>query len=357
MAVADSFKTTYRVPEPMPSPKQASRGPGSISPGGPDASEDRVGAVIVTFHPGPEFREVLAAARRETSFVAVIDNGSAPARVGEIEQEIGATSPPAASPGTGSTVQFFPHSNNEGLSRAFNEGLTRVVNAGCRYVLFLDQDSILQAEAVQHLISAFHRLEKEHRLGGLNCKNVEPRVTPLDPLARRFYQQKYASGRLYSQGPVHEIRTVINSGLFMSPRVLQDLGNFNEDLFVDAIDNDLSYRLRLKGYRMFRVETAEITHNRGVETFGGGRFKYRSHGLRRQYYIVRDTVISVRKWWTRFPLSCVVHFASMLWGTGMRLLFLPGRGRRLRVVVRGFFRQPFPEELNRPDPGMPADSG
>jgi rhamnosyltransferase len=303
------------------------------------SSEGAVCAVVVTYNPDKAILEVLVSCLRQVGHVVVVDNSSSVDSrsmvSGFAETSCLVSNRPA------SALTYFANTENLGLSKAFNIGACEGAHLGYKFFLFLDQDSILQGGAVSALLSAHDKMAPVACIGALNCHNEEPRTTPLDIASKKFYRWKYERGSLYSGDAIHERRTVINSGLLMPAEVFSEIGGYSEKLFVDAIDLDMSYNLRTHGYKLFQVDTARITHNQGISTFGAGPLEIRSHSLGRQYYMVRDTLCAFRKWWRKFPASCCSNLIATLFGTMMRILFLPGRSERLRVVVQGLFDQPY----------------
>lgn len=85
----------------------------------------------------------------------------------------------------------------------------------------------------------------------------------------------------------------------VSVDVWQKVGGFDQQLFIDMVDADFCYRLRLAGYKIICINKVGMIHELG-DTFRI-RFLYRdrtilNHSAFRKYYIFRNTIYVLRKY-------------------------------------------------------------
>lgn len=309
-------------------------GPTGSAPGGP------VLGVVVAYGPGPELADCLRAALPQVDALLLWENSDGPPGSRAIVEGLRSAEPTLpwdrlSSAGLG---------HNVGLSVAYQRGLELARREGHRFVLLLDQDSILDADAVSHLRQVHGRLSERFRVGAVNAQNREQVRLGLSPkpalhrLVQGRYEAAYRHGTLYRDATALERRTLINSGLLLSVDAALEVGGYDERLFLDAVDYDLALRLRAAGYRLFEAPGAGVAHQQGVPTPLGGparRILVRGYPPRRSYHLVHDTmVVGLRRWRTdRGTAGAIV--LSMWIGTFGAVLLLPERAARLRSIVAG----------------------
>jgi rhamnosyltransferase len=287
--------------------------------------DQKLCAIIVTYNPDQRIRQVIESCINQVDLTFIIDNASLPEKRAIIEEfnyEI-----------YKNKINLIFNSANLGLSKAYNYGIKSGLNYGCGSFLFLDQDSILWENSVDEIKLVFSQLSLSYKVGALNFKNVEARQSTLDYLISRLYNRSYRKGRLYYNNQVTEVKSAINSGLFITVETINRVGLFDEELFVDAIDHDFSYRLRTAGLKIFSVNGAKISHNIREDYLTKGIIIIRNHNVAREYYIIKDSLIVVRKWYKFFFFSTMALLLGVVMGVLFRLLFLPCRWKRLRVVL------------------------
>jgi rhamnosyltransferase len=90
-----------------------------------------------------------------------------------------------------------------------------------------------------------------------------------------------------------EALTLITSGSILNLSLTKHIGPFNEDLFIDFVDAEFSYRVIQKGYANLMFSNIVLNHALGtlVEGRGLGNFKKSMriiHAPIRVFYIVRN---------------------------------------------------------------------
>lgn len=147
-----------------------------------------------------------------------------------------------------SKVQFYQMSNNLGLSVALNEACTALMKQNFDWVMTLDQDSIIPADT----LSKYKRVI-----------NVEENIGIISPIVidRR---RKYMNLKL--QDNYCETEMAINSGSLINLEVWKAIGCYDENLFIDLIDNDFCKRVTLYGYKIIRCNNIVLDQEFGVIT-------------------------------------------------------------------------------------------
>ena len=273
----------------------------------------RAASITVTFHPRLNVLERQLRAVEAAAVRIVVDNGSAANErralrtlLAEFEH-----------------VQLIENDHNRGLAAAINQGANAPAARDCEYLLFLDQDTEPESDALMALLTAHQRLERQqarpgivgprlidartgtqhgfHVLQGWRWRRVVP---PLGTVAPVFCANLNCSGSL------------IRADLFSA------LGGMNEAFFMDHLDTDLSFRVLASGHTLCGIPEASVRHRMGEHTlrywlFGWRLWPYRMP--KRHYYLFRNAIWlmrrkSVPRPWKLFAciklaFTLLVHFA------------------------------------------------
>jgi rhamnosyltransferase len=293
----------------------------------------RILAIAVTYNPDPPLlSRALGSVALQVAGVVVVDNGSANA---EYVRALA------------SAIQGYIIDNKEniGIAAAQNQGVALAKAEGYSHILLLDQDTVLAPGVVADLSNNLTALEKQHG-----------EVAAIGPAYFELNSQKQtrayrANGLLLSRlplecqpGPV-ESDFIIASGSLIPLAVLEKVGGFKEDLFIDLVDVEWCFRARMVEYKSFLSPTAKVEHRLGSGTVGVGSRQIAVHVPIRNYYWVRNALWLARQPCT--PPAWKLYFISR------SLAFLAAyptlvdeRALRLKLICRGI-RDSFCGQLGR----------
>lgn len=184
------------------------------------------------------------------------------------------------------------NAKNMGLGYSQNAGIKVAINKGATDVLLLDQDSVLQGGFIKNLIETRAQLEAEHvRIGAMGPVYYNERTNQTYPITKYWgpFIQK-----LKTKEKAVEVSYLISSGCFISTNVIKDIGLMNEDLFIDCIDIDWSFRAQARGYKLYASPKAIMMHIVGEERLSIGGRSIAVHSPLRRYYLFRNSVFMVR---------------------------------------------------------------
>ena len=96
--------------------------------------------------------------------------------------------------------------------------------------------------------------------------------------------------------------------------IIKNIGGYDEELFIDNIDIELSFRLIVNGYKLAQVKNTQIIHKIGEpEKSRIFRIKYYSHSPERFYWMYRNERYLIRKYYHSLKKLCIKsYFASVL---------------------------------------------
>ncbi|MBN8853133.1 MAG: hypothetical protein BGO55_13635 [Sphingobacteriales bacterium 50-39] len=194
-------------------------------------------------------------------------------------------------------VKFLVQTENLGFSRANNRALDQ---AKGKYILFLNPDTILPEDffaiclsfmdktpgigaAGVRMVDGSGRFLKESRRGFPTpwvafCKLSG--LTALFPHSRLLAH--YYMGHL-PEDQTHPAPILSGACMFVSRKVLDKTGAFDERFFMYAEDIDLSYRIEQKGFTNYYIADTTILHFKGESTHKDARYVKLFYGAMIQF--------------------------------------------------------------------------
>ncbi len=214
------------------------------------AFEMKTGAVIVLYNPEKErLKNALDIMISQVDMVCLVDNSE------DSHEEWFIGRP---------KVHYIPLLKNVGIAAAQNTGIRELAKEGCDYALFSDQDSLAEADTVGKLTAALTALEAK------GCKVGAVGTRPFNRQTGKPYPQKskeirrITADELNIASDVTECYSLISSITMIPLRYFQEVGGFDETLFIDGVDHEWCWRAWHKGgLRSFMVEGAVLNHKLG----------------------------------------------------------------------------------------------
>ena len=136
--------------------------------------------------------------------------------------------------------EYVFHGYNIGLPKALNNIFSIAKNYGYDWVLSLDGDSIVPSNMMEEYSKYFDNNDI-----GIICPQVIDK--------RRKYQEVKHSGNEY-------VDMCITSAACVRVLAWEDTGKYDEILFIDLLDNDFCKRIRLKGWKIYKVNNVVLDH-------------------------------------------------------------------------------------------------
>ena len=227
-------------------------------------------AVVVSYDGLGKTKQSVEALRGQVGYILIVDNGSdveSLAVLDSLEREAG--------------VSVTRLGVNCGIGYALNLGVQRAREMGYAWLLTMDQDSMVDPS----MVSAY-RAEIERNPGRVS----------LAPNA-------VVNGRAR---PVKSgvVGYAITSGNLVRVSVFEEIGLYDEGLFIDCVDFDFCLRLRQAGHSVWRVGNALMQHQLGDERAVPGFLKkfYALHSPLRRYYMHRNFMYLGERYLFRFPV-------------------------------------------------------
>lgn len=142
-------------------------------------------------------------------------------------------------------VYLIGEGKNVGIATALNELIKQADKDNVEWLLTLDQDSVVCDGMIENLAS----LRKE--------KNVAI-ICPIIEDVRRKNEEKVIISNTYE-----DVDFCITSGSFMNVKKTIEIGGFDDWLFIGLVDDEICYRVRIRGYRIIRNNNVVLNHELG----------------------------------------------------------------------------------------------
>lgn len=271
-----------------------------------------VGCVVPVFRPDPGLvHGIEAVVGQVTEVVLVIDEAApAPATEAMLDEcvRVGA--------------RVLRHGDNKGIGAALNTGIRALAERSPSpdFVMTLDQDSLVAEGYVAQLVAA-GRHASQH---GVRVGMVAPAY--VESIGRMSSRQ---AGDVVLGGEP------IQSGLLVPRDVLEEVGDFDESLFIDGVDTDFYLRARRAGYSCVIAPGTTLGHRLG-----------RAHGVGtgpslvvaadfRYFYQWRNLLLLLRRHGRTHPGWAAHALWKAVRHLGVVTVFVPGRRRRLVCAIAG----------------------
>ena len=271
---------------------------------------DKVGVVIVVFHPNAlELQNKLKHLGADV-IIAVVDN--TPVKEISIAQ---------------SNVTYIPLHENTGIANAQNQGIGSLMERGCSHIVFFDQDSDFTEDFVRSMVSEYIRISAIRP----NLFLLGPRV--LNKTSGEQYRSVVHTEAAADCGFVLK-REIISSGSCVSVDRLREVGKMDARLFIDYVDFEHCWRANDKGFVCgvtdnvvlpHKVGSRELRSPRGYRVIISAPFRY-YYQYRNWLWLCRRSYVP-RQW----KLNTGVKFMA-------RILYFPFAVNGWRVIEKNIFK-------------------
>lgn len=236
-------------------------------------SVEDVLAGIVTYNPDiTRLKENITKLLKQVQYIYIIDNGSS--NISQIEKLILEEK---------KYIYLKKFERNLGIAKALKEIMNYSKEKNFKWVLSLDQDSIIEDGLVDRYIISSNLVE---------CNNVGMFTCLIKD--RNFEDKKYEE----QDKKLIDVPYCITSAAFTNVDKYFKTSGYDVDFFIDAVDFDICYSLRDLGYRICRVNYVGLYHEVGQgenRCFLGKKIVVYHQKPFRIYYFARNLILMHKK--------------------------------------------------------------
>lgn len=180
-------------------------------------------------------------------------------------------------------MKYKPLRHNVGIAKAQNEGIEILRKDGkSKYIVFFDQDSEFPDSYPQSIVNEYIRINKLHD-DKLSC--LGPII--IDKGDGEEYKSAFHKVPAAEKGFVSKSE-IISSGSCFSIKRFDEIGMFDERLFIDFVDTEWCFRSEALGYVCGQTTNLKLEHKVGNRKFHLGRHIILLSAPFRYYYQYRN---------------------------------------------------------------------
>ena len=276
-------------------------------------SNNAVFAIMVTYNPQPDCAENIRRILSQVGRLIIVDNGSAPNNLIPIRQTL---------PHGG--IEIIENGRNLGIAAALNVGVLAARANGARWVCLLDQDSTPADGFIDALLAEYRRRSADATVAIVTPKHLNKDTS----LWRKPVFAKDGDPLV-----------AITSGSLMPVEVFDRCGMFEEDLIIDRVDEEYCLRAREMGCALALAPAAILWVRVGsperYSLFGRTIFTASHYSVGRRYYISRNRLVIVKRYWSRYPLWCYHAVSGLLKDLVKIVLVEDFKGKKIAYTAKG----------------------
>lgn len=241
-------------------------------------------AVIVAYYPDEEvLKRLVRALVPQVDHVLIVDNNSQGFDFSPIV-------------GLSDRISLLINQENLGVAAGFNKGVAFAAERGSSHVILFDQDSL----PGEGMIAKMHEVSQEARSSGIKLAALGPNYVDVkgsgqSPFVKihglRLVRVSVESSSFVS------VDHLISSGCLIDLVALNDIGLFEEKLFIDYIDTEWCLRAKSMGYKLYGVGEAYMEHDLGEQFLTILHKTIPVHSPLRHYYLMRNGIWLMRQSW------------------------------------------------------------
>lgn len=223
-------------------------------------------AGIVSFNPELQRLQenVDAIKRNGITHIIIVDNGSE--NYAEICEQFKSQG-----------ILFIQNQENKGIAYALNQIFDAAMRCfDSEWVLTMDQDSVVNNSIIDSYLPYLDR----------------PGIASLSSLYRERSNGKICGiGNVHSSDETVQIDSCITSGNLVNVKAWCEIGGFDNRLFIDMVDHEFCYRLRMRGYIILRINKPLMLHELGHQApikWLGKTCYIDNYSALRNYYFSRN---------------------------------------------------------------------
>jgi len=269
-------------------------------------------AVVVSFHPTEEVVENVHKTLEQVSKVIIVDNESS-----KESRELLARL-------NTERVDVIFNEKNLGVAAGFNQGVRWGQANGYYWFLLLDQDSCPKRGMVEKLIQVSNTYSRKGELALIGPHHED-------------FNYKI---EIDKSEDVISTPLLITSGSLFTKDLIDEIGLYDERLFIDHVDHDYCLRLVRRGGKILRVNSATLLHRFGkgeIKSVWGRTFLIQDYSAFRRYHMMRNRIVLYKRYgmfrgaWFRMDLRAgVIDLAKLI-------LFESDKTIKLKSVFKGLW--------------------
>jgi rhamnosyltransferase len=218
-------------------------------------------------------------------------------------------------------LTFIHDGINEGVAKRLNQACTLAINEGFEYLLTMDQDSYFDGSSIRRYFQCIENFDKKEQVSmfGVNYENQT---------------QKESCDFI-------NVKSLITSGSVINLNSYKQIGEFDENLFIDFVDTEYCFNSVQKGYAIIQFPNIFMHHEIGTvsqqRSLKNLKKSSRSiHSASRLYYMTRNLLYLNKKYKHLFKNELSAHKKDLINRIKNKLLYRKNRYQTLQYLLKAY---------------------
>ena len=190
-----------------------------------------------------------------------------------------------------SKLIYINNNDNLGIATALNQACDKAIELQFKWILTMDQDSSFIN--FDHYKKCLEKVQNVNNVALLAANTDKEGYSNFDinECSCNYREDKFS---------------VITSANIVNLEYFEEIGRFNDKLFIDMVDYDYCLRINIKKFRIFYFPDVFVEHKLGEVHLRTNIFtrkkKYKTeHNAQRAYYIARNSLYLSKNYGKYFP--------------------------------------------------------
>lgn len=271
-------------------------------------------AIIVTYEPAKTLIRLYESIKNQVDEIYVIDNNSHSTESINSLKEL-----------ENKNIYVIYNKENLGIASALNQGIRTAINKNFKWILTLDQDSEFFPNTYNLLLESYETLEDKDKTMIIAPKAIERINLKKDKISE-------STNVIWK-----DVRLNLTSGSLIKAESFDEIGLFDDKLFIEQVDNDFCYRLIKNGYKIKVAQNISFVQEIGNAKKICGCI-VRNHNSKRKYYLSRNVTVMLKRYFFMAPYITTRYFlGGTIFGWIKILLFENDKCKKILSGFKGFF--------------------
>ncbi|MEC5317850.1 glycosyltransferase family 2 protein [Brenneria populi subsp. brevivirga] len=230
-------------------------------------------------------------------------------------------------------VSYYSEGKNNGIGSALNYAVIEARKNDFDFLITFDQDTLIGNDYVEKMIHSFN---SENNIGviGPVYKDINASRECRFPVKKGPLVLRKT---LSDENNIQNVMSIITSGSLYPVPIFNKVGVFEENYFIDYIDNEFCLRLLQSGYRVCVEPKVVINHALGNRTISKAilRFSPTNYPFYRKYYITRNRLFMYKKYFLKFPSFILYDMAAFALDFIRVFLFEKDKKNKIMAYYKG----------------------
>lgn len=233
----------------------------------------KIAATVILYHPSSNTLKNIQSYASEVEKVFVFDNTEGERSM--ISEDLSQVS----------NIDYYHDTQNRGIAERLNQAAQKAIEEGFDWLLMMDQDSEFEENATNLYIDCIKKYSDTSKVAlfGTNYSRT----------------QQVSNGEIISK----EVNAMITSGTMLNLKLYPIIGQFDEALFIDAVDVEYCLNAKTKGFSVIQLMNIFLRHELGnivrrasIKTLFLKKKEKELHSSLRYYYIYRNNLYLQEKY-------------------------------------------------------------